>query len=71
MRLNRPEFLRLLRSWSPALLLLGPVAMVAGCGGGDKAKLTGTQAPPVQDDYGKTMEEFMKTHPPQSQGSPR
>jgi len=71
MRLNGPEVpLRPLRSWVLGVVVLGPATMMVGCGGGDKANMTGTQAPPVQDDYGKTMEEFLKKNP-QSQQPPK
>ena len=53
---------RALRYLLLAVAMLTPPLVLGGCGG--KEKEGGTLAPPVQDDYGKVMEEFMKKNPP-------
>jgi hypothetical protein len=64
MRLNRQGFLPRFLQWCAlGIVVMSTFAAMSGCGGTHDAK-TGTLAPPVQDDYGKTMEEWMKTHPP-------
>lgn len=45
-----------------ALAVLALPMALAGCGGSE-GKEHGTLAPPIQDDYAKVMEDFMKKNP--------